>query len=244
MRRLQDWLNWWFRFFTQIAVWPRDLPVLVKGFQHRKRWNLPVEIWTQVDAVPGFMSERECALLYRAARYWPLAGPLIELGSYQGRSTILQALAGRQVHAVDAWSPATHTPTAIGPFTAADDQTLQAFRDHIRQAGVEDRISAHRGLTTEVAQGWQTECAILFVDAGHHYPAVRADLDAWLPHLSPDGLLLLHDTFSDRFKGVIQAAGELLQAGWVIVVSSGTIVGLTRRATAERMVPGNFGETA
>ncbi len=239
---MRSWLHWWFRFFTQIAVWPRDLPVLVGAMLHRKRWSPPAEVWAKVDAVHGFMGLRECGLLYRAARFWPAVGPVIELGSYKGRSTTVLALAGRQVHSVDAWNPATFEASALGANFIPDDAALDDFRNNMRQAGVESSVTVNRGFTTEVAKGWQTSCAILFIDAGHNYPDVRADMDAWLPHLALDGLLLLHDTFSDRYKGVIQAAGELLKDGWEIVASAGTIVGLARTATARQVQPSYFGE--
>lgn len=237
-----SWLTWWWRFFTRIAVWPRDLPVLVRAMRKRKRWSPPAEVWAKVDAVTGFMGLRECGLLYRAGKHWPVTGPVIELGSYKGRSTTVWALAGRQVHAVDAWTTDNYAPAAIKEYFVPDESALTAFRANIARAGVAERITVHRGLTTEMAQGWQTPAAILFIDAGHHYPAVRGDLDAWLPHLAPDGLLLLHDTFSDQFAGVIQAAGELLKDGWVIVASAGTIVGLARPATARQVGPEHFGE--
>ena len=238
---MRAFLTWWFRFFTRIGVWPRDLPVFLGAFRQRRHWHPPADVWAAVDSVHGFMSIQECGLLYRAARFWPVAGPVIELGSYKGRSTTLLALAGRQVHAVDAWSPATYRPTALGAFFKPSDEVLAEFQANVQRMGVAEHVSVHRGLTTEVAQGWQTSCAILFIDAGHDYASVRGDLDAWTPHLLPGGVLLLHDTFSDRYVGVLQAAGELLKSGWAIVASSGTLVALVRQDTARHVTPAYFG---
>lgn len=239
---MRSWLAWWFRFLTRIAVFPRDLPVIVGAFRQRKRWAPPAEVWAKVEGIHGFMGLRECGLLYYAARHWPVEGPVIELGSFKGRSTSVLALAGRQVHAVDAWSPGNYVASAMGAHFVPDDRALQEFRANTEQVGAAERIEVHRGKTTDVARGWQARCAILFIDAGHNYPEVRADVDNWLPHLLPGGLVLLHDTFSDRYSGVIQAAGELLRDGWDIVASAGTIVGLTRSETARQVGPGHFGQ--
>jgi hypothetical protein len=236
-----SFLQWWFRFFTQIAVWPRDLPVLLGAFRRRVHWRPPAEVWAIVDSVPGFMSDQECGLLYRAARFWPVAGPVVELGSFKGRSATLLALAGRQVHAVDAWVPAVYQPTALGPFFMPSDEILAECQANLQRTGVAGQVTIHRGLTAEVGRGWQVQCALLFIDAGHDYANVRGDLDAWLPHLLPGGLLLLHDTFSDRYDGVVKAAGELLKAGWEIVASTSTLVALAQKATARQVTPAHFG---
>jgi len=194
-----------------------------------------------VAQVDGFLGLSEAGLLYQAARHWPTLGPVIELGSYEGRSTIILARAGREVHAVDAWSQAGFEHNALGANTFPTDETYARFQDNLRRAGVTDHVRVHRGLTTEVARDWSTPSAILFVDAGHGYADVQADLAAWTRHLHPAGLLLMHDTLSDRYKGVIRAASELLGAGWAVVASAGTVLALARRPYARQVGPGHFG---
>ena len=45
-----------------------------------------------------------------------------------------------------------------------------------------------------MAAGWQGPVRVLFIDGDHEASAVAADVEAWLPHLSPGGFLLLHDS--------------------------------------------------
>ncbi len=47
----------------------------------------------------------------------------------------------------------------------------------------------------------------VFIDAGHDYASVAADIDAWRPKVRAGGILAGHD-FSLRFPGVIQAVKE------------------------------------
>jgi SAM-dependent methyltransferase len=55
-----------------------------------------------------------------------------------------------------------------------------------------------------VPDGWAD---FVFIDAGHSYGAVKADIDAWLPKVRPGGWLGGHD-HHPRFPGVIRAVGE------------------------------------
>lgn len=49
----------------------------------------------------GWLSRDEAELLYRVAS--EVAGPILEVGSYEGRSTVLLASFGRPVYAVDSF---------------------------------------------------------------------------------------------------------------------------------------------
>ena len=95
-------------------------------------------------------------------------------------------------------------------------------------AQVAGSITAHRGLTSEVAQQWNTPAALLFVDAGHDYSSVKDDLRRWCPFLLPGGLLIMHDVLDAHFLGVTWAASELLRDGWRVVTSAGSAVAFAR----------------
>lgn len=47
----------------------------------------------------------------------------------------------------------------------------------------------------------------VFIDAGHSYQAVRADIEAWLPKVREGGWFGGHD-HHPKFPGVIRAVGE------------------------------------
>ncbi len=62
---------------------------------------------------------------------------------------------------------------------------------------------------------------VFYVDADHTYEGVRRDLDALLPKIKPDGLIVLNDYipaeigFSNLPYGIIQATNEFMVAhGW------------------------------
>jgi predicted O-methyltransferase YrrM len=209
--------------------YPRDLPLVIGAFRHRCYAACPAEIWQVIEPLEGFLRPREAGLIYWAARRWPVAGPVIELGSFAGRSTIIFALAGRFVHAVDAWSPEVPDLSAYNAGQTQADDVFRRFHDNIRRANVEACIRVHRGLTQHIGSTWITPGAILFVDAGHTYADARSDLSAWTPFLMPGGLLLMHDVIFDGFPGVTRAASELLSEGWRVVASADSLVAMRRR---------------
>jgi hypothetical protein len=55
-----------------------------------------------------------------------------------------------------------------------------------------------------VADGWAD---FVFIDAGHSYHAVKADIAAWLPKVRPGGWFGGHD-YHPKFPGVIRAVHE------------------------------------
>ncbi len=216
-------VRFWSRFFTRLS-YPGDLPLVLHALRHHKIVALPPSVWALIEPVRGHLVREEAGLLYWAAREWPAPGPVVELGAFAGRSTIVLASAGRQVHSVDAWGavpdPALKDVDLPGMFAQ--------FQANLRRAQVADYVTVHRGSTWDVDQTWHTRSALLFVDAGHEYAAVKGDLERWCPWLLPDGLLLMHDTLGANFLGVTRAAAELLRGGWRVVASAGSLVAFTR----------------
>jgi len=217
----------WAHFFSNIS-YSRDLGLVTSAFRRRRRFRVPEETWLVTQSIGGYLSLKEAGLLYWAAAEWPVAGPVLELGSYEGRSTVVLARAGRRVYAVDAWSLDVDDLSAYSGGVAAADEAFHRFQDNLRRAQVEAQVDICRGLTQEVGQRWDISGAILFIDAGHSYADVKADLEIWTPHLLAEGLLLMHDVLGGVYLDVTQAASELLGEGWRVVASAGSVVAFAR----------------
>ena len=129
-------------------------------------------------AAKGFMPPDEGDALYEAAVQAVGAAPgapMLEVGSYCGRSTVWLGAAARVtgtvVFAVDhhrgseenqaGWQH--HDPTVVDPRTGKMD-TLPVFRDTIHDAGLEDVVFAVVGRSAAVAKAWRTPLAFLFID--------------------------------------------------------------------------------
>lgn len=165
------------------------------------------------EAAKGFMPLDEGLALYAAAAEAALLGlPLLEIGTYCGRSTLLLAdaarAAGVTVVTVDhhrgseeqqpGWE--YHDPELVDPRVGRMD-TLPAFRRTLHAAGLEEHVVALVGRSPQIAALWGTPLGLVFVDGGHTEEHATADYEGWTPHLAPGGLLAIHDVFPDPADG-------------------------------------------
>ena len=173
---------------------------------------MPSDLLEAALAAKGFMPEDEGAFLYsRAVEAAPL-GPLLEVGTYCGKSAIYLGAAARTagstLFTVDhhhgseenqaGWEH--HDATLVDAETGRMD-TLPVFRRTIERAGLEDEVVAVIGASTRVARHWRTPLALLFIDGGHGEEPAHADYASWTPRVQPGGLLLIHDLFPDPADG-------------------------------------------
>lgn len=171
---------------------------------------------------------QEAGLLYWVARNCTAQGPIIELGSYEGRSTGVFAMAGREVCCVDAWSNEVKDQSVYqgGAIQAGD--VFERFQANIRMMKIEKMVTVHRGLTREIGQSWNRTGAVLFIDAGHEYEDAKADIEIWSKHLHKEGMLVIHDVLG-RMPGVTRAASEIDRKLWHIAASCGSAVVFVRK---------------
>ncbi|HMG27364.1 MAG TPA: class I SAM-dependent methyltransferase [Acidimicrobiia bacterium] len=178
-------------------------------------------------AAKGFMPDDEGLALHDAGRDAASVGPLLEIGSYCGKSAVYLGAAARAggtvLFSVDhhrgseenqaGWDH--HDAEVVDPATGRMD-TLPFFRRTIEQAGLEDDVVAVVGDSPTIAANWRTPLGLVFVDGGHALDVVVADYESWSPHVAPRGLLVFHDVFEDPREGG-QAPFEV----WKRAVASG-----------------------
>jgi MMP 1-O-methyltransferase len=166
-------------------------------------------------AATGFMPPEEGDALWAAAVEAATRAPgrpLLEVGSYCGRSTVwlgdAARAAGSVLFAVDhhrgseenqpGWD--WHDASLVDPAVAKMD-TLPVFRRTVHDAGLEAFVIAVVGESPTVARHWQTPLAFLFIDGGHGVDPARMDYEGWTPHVVTGGLLAIHDVFPDPRDG-------------------------------------------
>ncbi|MGW6776115.1 class I SAM-dependent methyltransferase [Streptomyces sp. NPDC055037] len=165
------------------------------------------------EAAKGFMPVHEGLALYAAATEAGALGlPLLEIGSYCGRSTLLLAAAAREAGTVAVtvdhhrgseeqqagWE--YHDPSVVDPDTGLMD-TLPTFRRTLRAAGLEDAVIAVVGRSPQVAKVWGGPLGLVFIDGGHTDEHANGDYEGWAPRLAEGGLLVIHDVFPDPAAG-------------------------------------------
>jgi predicted O-methyltransferase YrrM len=161
----------------------------------------------------GFMPPDEGLALHDAAITVPRGGsPILEIGSYCGKSSIYLGSAARArdvvVFALDhhrgseenqpGWE--WHEPDLVDPEVGRID-TLPRFRRTVHDAGLEPVVVALVGDSPTVGRHWRTPLSLLFIDGGHGTEPAHRDYELWTPWVEPGGLLAIHDVFPDPADG-------------------------------------------
>ena len=163
-------------------------------------------------AAKGFMPDDEGLALHAAGVDGGRVGPLLEIGTYCGKSAVYLGAAARAAGTVlftvdhhrgseenqAGWEH--HDPEVVDPETGKMD-TLPFFRRTIHAADLEDVVVAIVGHSIPVARAWKTPLGFLFIDGGHAEDVAMADYDGWTPHVAPGGVLAIHDVFEDPEAG-------------------------------------------
>lgn len=166
-------------------------------------------------ATKGFMPPDEGDALHDAAlraAHEVSDAPMLELGSYCGRSTVwlgdAAERAGRVLFALDhhrgseenqaGWE---HHDADVVDERIGKMDTLPDFRATIHDAGLEDTVVALVGRAPTIGATWSTPLSFLFIDGGHGEEPARLDYERWTPHVAPGGTLAIHDVFPDPADG-------------------------------------------
>lgn len=203
--------------------------------------RLPIDPAT----VKGFLSVEEGAALFALARECARIGPIVEIGSYCGKSAVYLGAAAKEVGAtvftVDhhrgseehqpGW--AYFDPSLWDDAAQAPDSSA-ALRETLRRADLEDTVITVIGRSEIVGRIWAAPLGLLFLDGGHSRAQAFADYEAWASHLAPGGVMAIHDVFADPADGgrppfevfeAAKASGEFDDLGM-----AGSLARLRRRA--------------
>jgi hypothetical protein len=163
------------------------------------------------------MPEAEGLALCETAESYAAVGPVLEIGSYCGKSAVYLAAGVRQARArgvrqqvvtVDhhrgseehqpGWE--YHDPRLVDPATGRID-TLPRLRSTLAAAAIEEDVVAIVGRSADVARLWRTPLGLLFIDGGHTEAAARWDYEGWAPWVALSGALAIHDVSPDPAEG-------------------------------------------
>jgi hypothetical protein len=167
---------------------------------------------TVARAAKGFMPEGEGIALHEAGLDGGRVGPLLEIGSYCGKSAVYLGSAaqacGTVLFTIDhhhgseenqaGWE---HHDTDVVDARTGRMDTLPFFRRTIEDAGLEAAVVAVVGDSPTVGRYWSTPVGLLFIDGGHAEDVAMADYDGWSRFVAAGGVLAIHDVFEDPADG-------------------------------------------
>lgn len=134
-----------------------------------------------ITKAPGWETAAEESLLMHHARRAPANATIVEIGAEFGMSTAALCYAcatGSHVYSVDLF------PANL------------AFMHHanLTECGLVNHNTQIKGDSSTMGKQWKGgEIDLLFIDGSHLYEDVKADIDAWIPHVKVGGVVLFHD---------------------------------------------------
>jgi predicted O-methyltransferase YrrM len=160
----------------------------------------------------GFLDDEEGLRLYALARDHASVGPILEIGSYCGKSSVYLGTGARAGGGVlicldhhrgsEEHQPGEeyHDPELLDGTVGRMD-TLRALRHTLHRADLESHTVLLVTSSRMAARVWQTPLGMVFVDGGHSAEAAHTDYECWAPKVAPGGILAIHDLFPDPAEG-------------------------------------------
>lgn len=190
-------------------------------------------ILERMRSVEGWIYDCEAPLLIdglsRAISETPEPHSVVEVGSYQGRSTVVLAsvlqslqLKDIKVYAID---PHNGEMSTEQPFRNTPP-SLSQFQNNIESHGLTHYVELICKHSFEVP--WNQPICFLFIDAIHEYSHVSRDFRHFEPYLMPGSYVAFHD-YGGGFIGITQFVDELINTHVLETIKTGGGMILLRR---------------
>ena len=164
------------------------------------------------NSVKGFIDHNEGICLYNHALKSSKKGPILEIGSYCGKSTIYLATAAKEyngcVYSVDhhTGSEENQVGWEYHDIELFDDETgrinsFPEFMRNLRKANLLDTVVPIVSDSLLVSRYWKIPLSMVFIDGGHTMEAAFNDFNNWKDKIIKGGILAIHDVFPNPDDG-------------------------------------------
>ena len=193
-----------------------------------------VDLFRVLAQVDGYLYPHEAIFLYWLARDSPGDGTIVEVGSMRGRSALCMAMGLRK--------------RGNGKIFAIDPHvynTENELRGNIAHFGLDHHIEPIVAPSIESANQWKRPLDVVFLDGDHSRSAIKADVEAWVPHIKAGGFLVLHDsTDLSGHSGprIVASNIRVSSSGFDELGTLGSITWARRAGAAPGSVPRQYGK--
>ena len=164
------------------------------------------------NSVKGFLDHKEGICLYNYALNSSKKGPILEIGSYCGKSTIYIATAAKKysgcVYSVDhhTGSEENQVGWEYHDIELFDEETgrinsFPEFMRNLRKANLLDTVVPIVSDSSLVSRYWKIPLSMVFIDGGHTMEAAFNDFNNWKDKIIKGGILAIHDVFPNPDDG-------------------------------------------
>lgn len=133
---------------------------------------------------------------------------MVEVGSYQGESTVIFAeniKTLKTLYAVDPWING-YAPGDVCSDEYPMDIVESNFDARIKNYSV---ISKQKTTSEEFSKTIENNSLdFVYIDGNHQYDSCKKDLELWIPKIKKGGIIAGHDYLAACFMGVVNAVNE------------------------------------
>ncbi len=166
----------------------------------------------EINRIKGFIDDEEVEKLYAVSLEASTLGPIIEIGSYCGKSAYIIGSACKQnnsiLFSVDHHRGSEEQQPGEAYFDSdlfdkrlSRINTLPFLQETLARNHLENTVIPIVSASRIAGKMWETSLSMVFIDGGHSYEAALNDYQTWSNHIKPGGYLVIHDIFFDPEKG-------------------------------------------
>ena len=161
--------------------------------------------------IKGFMPEHEGKALYEWARKFSEFGPLLEIGTYCGKSAMFLSEGAKEndqyIYTIDhhMGSEEHQVNEEYFDIEIFDDlskriNSFPLFLENINNFGIKNVVPIVNE-SSYVAEKWNSPLAMVFIDGGHSFETAMNDFMSWHKKIISGGALVIHDIFENPDEG-------------------------------------------
>lgn len=157
------------------------------------------ETHEHVATIKGWMTPSQARRLWDAATALDSGGRIVEIGSYQGRSTVLLGNAikpGVELIAIDPHGSSIRTHEVADGREDEADAMSKAFLAELERGGVADRVTYIRKSSHAALWDVEGQVDVLYIDGSHNFGPAKADMVEWGARVAKGGTMLIHDSYT------------------------------------------------
>ena len=174
----------------------------------------------EIDNLKGFMPKHEGIALTKWSEKFSSIGPIMEIGSYCGKSAIYLSkgaiLNDQLVYTIDHhFGSEEHQikeeyfDSEIFDYKNQRVNTLPLIIKNINKIQVKNIVPIVSN-SVDIASKWNAKLGMVFIDGGHSFKAANNDYVSWSTKIKKNGALVIHDIFENPDEGG-QAPFEIFQ---------------------------------
>ena len=175
---------------------------------------------SEIDNLKGFMPKHEGIALTKWSEKFSSIGPIMEIGSYCGKSAIYLSkgaiLNDKLVYTIDHhFGSEEHQikeeyfDSEIFDYKNQRVNTLPLLIKNINKIQVKNIVPIVSN-SVDIASKWDAKLGMVFIDGGHSFKAANNDYVSWSTKIKKNGALVIHDIFENPDEGG-QAPFEIFQ---------------------------------